>query len=206
MNMLRQQVAIVTASVDGVGAECARAMAAAGARIALADTRDGTVLAREIEANGGRAMVLRADLTDEAAALAMTQTVVDHYGQIDILINCLPWRAPAKSSFSEIPLGDWDRMVGEALRGIFVCVKAVIPHIRRSTCGRIINVCPAADGGSTGELHLATARGAILAFTHSLARDLSLEGIGVSTLANAADLYVAVDERAQVRPSSRVVH
>lgn len=206
MNTLRQQVAIVTAPVDGIGAECARAMAAAGARIALADTRDGTVLAREIEANGGRAMVLKADLTDEAAALAMTQTVVDHYGQIDILINCLPWRAPAKASFSEIPLGDWDRMVGDALRGIFVCVKAVVPYIRRSTCGRIINVCPTVDGGSTGELHLATARGAILAFTHSLARDLSLEGIGVSVLANAADLHVAVAEPAQARPTSCAVH
>lgn len=97
-------------------------------------------------------------------------------------------------------------MVGDALRGIFLCVKAVVPYIRRSRCGRIINVCPDAAAGSTGELHLATARGAILAFTHSLARDLSPEGIGVRALANAADLRMAVDGPAQGGPTCCLVH
>lgn len=188
MVLLSQQVAIVTAAADGIGADCARALAAAGIRVAIADERDATSLAREIEARGGRAMALTADVTDEAGALAMTRTVADHFGRVDILINGTAWPARQHAPFDEIMLAEWDRVVGINLRGIFLCIRATVPYMQRQRFGRIINICPPASRGDGSGLHRATASAAILALTQSLAGELGATGISVDTAAGPADL------------------
>lgn len=207
MVVLKHEVAIVTAAAEGIGADCARAIAAAGIRVAIADDRDGTSLAREIEALGGRAMALTADVTDEEGARAMTRTVADHFGRVDILVNGTTWPAERHAPFDGIALAEWDRVVSIHLRGIFVCIRAAVPYMQRQRCGRIVNVCPPRSDGHAFALHRDTANGAILALTQSLARELADTGISVGTAAGPADLFgVDCAGRAIRSPGTHVLH
>lgn len=187
MKRLKQRVAIVTAGANGIGAACARAMAAAGARVAIADRHDATVLAREIEEEGGSAMAMTVDVSDDMSAQAMVRTVADHFGRIDIIVNSVACSTAQPKRFSDIALIEWDRVVAHSLRSIFVCTRAAVPFMRRNRYGRIINLCPGSGAETDRLLHYATANGAILALTQALAGELEPEGIRVKALAGHVD-------------------
>jgi NAD(P)-dependent dehydrogenase (short-subunit alcohol dehydrogenase family) len=201
MKKLKDRVAIVTGGAQGIGAAYARAMADEGACVAIADILDGTAVAQEIEANGGRAMSVKVDVADEASALAMAQAVNEHFGRIDILVNNAAVYASLQlKPFSEIDVAEWDKVMAVNVRGPFVCAKAVVPFMRGNGYGRIINISSGTPfKGTPNLLHYVTSKGAILALTRALAREVGGDGICVNTLAPGLVLSEGVMQNADMR-------
>jgi NAD(P)-dependent dehydrogenase (short-subunit alcohol dehydrogenase family) len=182
---LAGRVAIVTGAAQGIGAEYARALAAQGAAVIVADILDGTAVAEDIVSAGGRALACRCDVTDPASVEAMVVTAVERFGRLDILVNnAALFGKISRKRFDQIESAEWDRMMAVNVRGTFECVKAAVPAMRRQGYGKIVNI---ASGtvfkGAPMLLHYVTSKGAIVAMSRSLARELGEDGIRVNTLA-----------------------
>ncbi|HVL76762.1 MAG TPA: glucose 1-dehydrogenase [Noviherbaspirillum sp.] len=201
MTKLKDRVAIVTGGAQGIGAAYARALAAEGARVAVADILDGTAVAKDIEAAGGQAMSVTVNVADEASANAMAQAVIEHFGRIDILVNNAAVYASLQlKPFTEIDVAEWDKVMAVNVRGPFLCAKAVVPFMRREGYGRIVNISSGTPfKGTPNLLHYVTSKGAILAFTRALAREVGGDGICVNTLAPGLVLSEGVIQNEAMR-------
>ena len=182
---LSGRTAIVTGAAQGIGAHYARAMAAEGASVALVDVLDPGPAARAIVNAGGKALALRADVTDAQSVRQMVAATEASLGPADILVNnAALFGNLARKRFEEIDSAEWDRVMSVNVRGVFECVKAVAPQMRGRKYGKIVNI---ASGtvfkGTPLLLHYVTSKGAIVAMTRALARELGEDGIRVNTLA-----------------------
>ena len=185
MKRVEGKVAIVTGAAQGIGATYAQALAAEGAKIVVSDIIDGEATAAAIRAARGEAVFLKADVSDEASVTAMVAAAEKAFGRIDILVSNAAIYANLKMKrFEDIDSAEWDRVMAVNVRGAFFCAKAVAPAMRRGGYGRIINI---ASGtvfkGTPGFLHYVTSKGAFVAMTRALARELGDDGICVNTLA-----------------------
>lgn len=209
MGRLDGRVAIVTGAADGeraaIGAVYARALAAEGAMVAVADIKDpGTVVA-DIEKAGGRAIGVTADVSDEADVKAMVGRTVDAFGRLDVLVN----NAAIGSNIPPIPVEDmaveaWDALMAVNVRGPFLCVKAAVPVMRRQGYGKIVNVGSATMfSGLPDRLHYVTAKGAIYAMTRALANELGKDGIRVNTVAYGLIANAVTDAEFAENPAKR---
>jgi NAD(P)-dependent dehydrogenase (short-subunit alcohol dehydrogenase family) len=186
---LRGRVALVTGAASGpraaLGSVFAKALASEGAHVALADLHDCSSVAHEIERSGGQALALRADVRNEASVVAMVEQAVARFGQLDILVN----NAAIGSNIPPVPVLDltaeaWDELYAVNVRGPFLCVKAVLPHMRARKYGKIINIgSTTAITGLPNRLHYVSAKGAIHAMTRALSHELGPDGICVNTIA-----------------------
>ncbi len=182
---LQGRVAIVTGAAQGIGAHYAQALAAQGAAVCVSDLLDAAATAAAITGAGGQALALRTDVTDAAAVRDMVAATVERFGAVDILINnAALFGNLALKRFEDIDSAEWDKVMAVNVRGVFECVKAVAPAMRRRKYGKIINI---ASGtvfkGTPMMLHYVTSKGAIVAMTRCLARELGDDGIRVNTLA-----------------------
>ncbi|MDB5821866.1 MAG: 3-oxoacyl-ACP reductase [Herminiimonas sp.] len=182
---LAGKVAIVTGAAQGIGAQYAMALAAQGALVAVADVLDATDVAKSIMKQGGQAIAMRADVTDPASVRGMVATTVEHFGSLSILVNnAALFGTLSLKRFTEIGSDEWDRMMAVNVRGVFECVKAAVPEMRKAGYGKIVNI---ASGtvfkGAPMMLHYVTSKGAIVAMSRALARELGDDGIRVNTLA-----------------------
>jgi len=179
------RVAIITGAAQGIGAQYAIALASEGASVVLADVLDGQSVAAAITANGGSALFVETDVTSSSSVAGMVATVIQRFGGVDILVNnAALFGRLALKPFQEISSDEWDRMMAVNVRGSFECIKAVSPTMRRNKYGKIVNI---ASGtvfkGAPMMLHYVTSKGAIVAMTRSLARELGDDGIQINTLA-----------------------
>jgi NAD(P)-dependent dehydrogenase (short-subunit alcohol dehydrogenase family) len=187
MARLDGRVAILTGGAKGIGLHYARALAAEGARLMIADIADGTEvaegLAREHGANSVASAVF--DVSDEAAVKRLVAKTMDRFGKIDVLINNAALFAPLQEQdCTEIDAALWDRVMAINLRGPFLMVKHVVPHMRAQGYGKIINIgSGTAFRGIPWMLHYVTSKGGITAMTRALSRELGEHGIRVNTLA-----------------------
>ena len=138
MARLNGRVALVTGGAKGIGRHYSQALAAEGARVAIADIADGTDFADEIAAKHGGNSVMSAvfDVSDEAQVKALVAKTIERFGQIDILVNnaALLRAAAAHRSVTDIDVELWDQVMAVNVRGPFLMVKHVAPHmIARST-------------------------------------------------------------------------
>ena len=189
MGRLENRVAIVTGAAHGeraaLGSHFAKALAAEGAKVAVADLKDCASIASEIESAGGEALGIRADVRDEQSVAAMVQATVKRFGRLDILVN----NAAIGSNTPPVPVlqlgvSAWDELYAVNVRGPFLCVKAALPQMRRQKYGKIVNIgSQTMYLGLPNRLHYVSAKGAIMAMTRSLARELAPDGICVNTLA-----------------------
>ena len=182
---LAGRVAIVTGAAQGIGAHYARVLAGAGASVTVTDVLDAGPVADSIIGVGGQALALRTDVTDPQATRAMADATVARFGRIDILVtNAALFGKLAMKRFEDIDGAEWDLVMRVNVRGVFECVKAVAPTMRAQRRGTIINI---ASGtvfkGTPMMLHYVTSKGAIVAMTRSLARELGNDGIRVNTMA-----------------------
>ena len=187
MARLSGRVAIVTGGAKGIGRHYSQALAAEGARVMIADIADGAALADTIAAKHGANSVTSArfDVSDENAVKALVAKTLDRFGQIDILVNNAALYAklpPIK--FSAIDVALWDQVMAVNVRGPFLMVKHVAPHMIARKRGKIINIASgAAYKGIPHMLHYVTSKGAMVSFTRALSRELGEHGIAVNTLA-----------------------
>lgn len=182
---LRGRTAIVTGAAQGIGATFARALAGEGAAVCLCDVKPVDALVGEIVAAGGRAAGAPADVTKPAEMEALAALAVERFGRIDILVNnAALFGGLPLGPFWEISSTDWDRVMAVNTRGPFESVRAVLPAMRRQHYGKIVNI---ASGtvfkGSPLLMHYVASKGAIVAMTRVMARELGEFGIGVNAIA-----------------------
>jgi 3-oxoacyl-[acyl-carrier protein] reductase len=181
---VKDRVIIITGAGQGIGREFARQYAAAGAVPVIADLNIGKaeqVLA-EIEAAGGKAMAVKVDVGDRASVEAMVAAVMEKYGRIDGLVNNAALFATLeKRPFDQIPPDEWDRVMRINITGVFNCVSAVAPVMRKAQWGRVVNMCSdAVRLGVANYMHYVTSKSALIGMTASLARELGPHGITVN--------------------------
>ena len=182
---LEGRVAIITGAAQGIGAVYAHALADEGAAVVVSDLLDAGPVAEAIRQAGGRALALKTDVTDLASAQSMVADTVKAFGAIDILVtNAALFGNLSLKPVTEIDSAEWDRVMAVNVRGVFECVKAAVPEMQKRKYGKIVNI---ASGtvfkGSPLLLHYVTSKGAVVAMTRCLARELGDDGIRVNTLA-----------------------
>ena len=186
MGRLDGRVAIVTGGAKGIGAHYARALAAEGARLMIADIADGKEVAQSLAREHGANSVASAitDVSDEAAVKALVAETMERFGQIDILVNNAALFAPLQETkCMEIDTAVWDRVMAINLRGPFLMVKHVAPQMRARGYGKIINIGSGSIfHGIPWMLHYVTSKGGIVAMTRVQALELGEYGIRVNTL------------------------
>jgi len=187
MARLDGRVAILTGGAKGIGKHYARALAAEGARLMIADIADGSEVAAALAGDYGANSVTSAvtDVSDEDAVKAVVAATMERFGRVDILVNNAALFAPLREQkLTEIDAAVWDKVMAVNLRGPFLMVKHVTPHMQAQGYGKIINIgSGTAYRGIPWMLHYVTSKGGITAFTRALARELGEHGIRVNTLA-----------------------
>jgi NAD(P)-dependent dehydrogenase (short-subunit alcohol dehydrogenase family) len=186
MARLQGKTAIVTGGAKGIGRHYSQALAAEGARVMIADIADGNELAAEIAGRHGADRVANVtfDVSDETAVKSLVAQTIERFGQIDILINnAALYSTLHPRNFDEWDAELWDRVMAVNTRGPFLMVKHIAPHMIARKSGKIINIASgAAYKGVPRMLPYVTSKGAMLAFTRSLSRELGPHGIAVNSL------------------------
>ncbi len=185
MGRLDGRVAIVTGAGRGIGVHYAKALAEEGAKVCCSDILDTENTVNIIKQAGGEAIGNRCDVTDPDQVRAMVAETVEAFGKVDIMVtNAAIFADLQQRSFMEIPEEEWDRVMAVNTRGVFSCVKAVVPEMRKNGYGKIVNI---ASGtvfkGTPMMLHYVSSKGAMVAFTRSLSRELGEHNISVNAIA-----------------------
>jgi NAD(P)-dependent dehydrogenase (short-subunit alcohol dehydrogenase family) len=187
MSRLQGRTAIVTGGAVGIGRFYSEGLAAQGAEVMIADIVDGSALAAEIAAKYGRNSTasFKFDVSDEAQVKALVAKTLERFGKIDILVNNAALYAPLPTlKVEEIDVELWDRVMAVNIRGPFLMVKHVVPHMIQRKYGKIVNIGSGTVArGIPNFSHYVTSKGAITAFTRAISRELGDYGICVNTLA-----------------------
>ncbi len=178
---LDQRTALITGAASGIGRATAQAFAQAGAKVLLADIDEarGAQAADDLRAAGHRADYLSVDLTRPESIEAFAKTVATQFGIPDVIVNGAGWGTT--HPFWEGTPQLWDRVIALNFIGPMQLVKALLPAMIERRSGRIINVASDAGRvGSMGETVYSGAKGGLIAFTKSLAREVARYQINVN--------------------------
>jgi len=189
---LSNQTILITGASRGIGRATAQMAAKAGATVAINYRQaksEADSLVTEITKNGGKAAAFQADVGNYNETEKMINAVLQHFGQIDVLVNNAGiWTYGA---IDTMPEEVWDETMDANLKSIYNCCRLVVPHMKVRRSGKIINI--ASTAGQRGEAfhsHYAATKGAIISFTKSLAPELALHNIRVNCVAPG---WVATD-------------
>lgn len=182
---LSGRTVFVTGAARGIGASYARALAAAGATVVLLDVADSETVADDIRAEGGKALAQRGDVTDRTSIASAVAAGVAAFGSIDVLVNNAALFADLEPKpFTELTDDDWDRVLRVNVRGVATCCAEALPHFLAAGGGKIINISSATVFKGVPMLaHYVASKGAVVALTRALARELGPANISVNALA-----------------------
>jgi NAD(P)-dependent dehydrogenase (short-subunit alcohol dehydrogenase family) len=184
---------LVTGSARGLGESFVRALVDAGARVAISDVLHdrGRALAQEL---GGSACYVPIDLLDPAAIEAGVAEAARLLGGLDGLINNGAVTNSGGKYFNEISVDTWDRVMQVNVRGTWLVTRAAHPHLKASGRGRVVNLASdTALWGAPRLLAYVSSKGAVIAMTHALARELGADGITVNAIAPGLTLVEATE-------------
>ena len=181
MGSLEGKVAVVTGAAQGIGKAIADGLAREGARIVVADLDRAEDAASAYPDGVG----LTVDVASEAEVERMVAEAVDRCGSIDVLVNNAGLYASlAMRPFTEIPLEEWNHVMEVNVASMFLTCRAVVPVMRERGGGKIVNISSGTPfRGVPFLLHYVTSKGAIVALTRALAKELGKDGIHVNCVA-----------------------
>ncbi len=204
---LADKVVLITGASGGLGRELALAYGRQQACVVVHYRRHkeaAEVVAQSVEAVGGEALTMGADLADRASVEAMVNAVKKEWGGVDVLVNS------ASAFEGNVPLesltaSQWSRMLDIMLTGVFPTCSLCAPFMRAHKWGRIVNV--AARSGLTGsnrQAHYAAAKAGVIGLTRSLAKELGPDGVLVNAVAPTVILTPAMRESMTVEAQERL--
>jgi 3-oxoacyl-[acyl-carrier protein] reductase len=186
---LEDKVAIVTGGAQGIGAAYCRRFAEEGAKVIVADI-NGTLaeaVAEELRRSGAEAIAVVADVSSETAVQQMVDTAIDRFEHVDVLINnAAIYQRPAvrRVPLEELTVEEWDRVMEVNLRGVFLCSRAVIPHMKDQSSGKIINISSSTVHGGTPRFgHYVASKAGVMGLTRVMAKELGDWNINVNAVA-----------------------
>jgi NAD(P)-dependent dehydrogenase (short-subunit alcohol dehydrogenase family) len=197
------KVAIVTGGVQGIGRAIARRLAADGARIVVADLKGAEEAAAAYDDGVG----LTVDVSSEDDVARMAADTLERCGQIDVLVNNAGLYAQlAMRPFEQIPADEWRKVMDVNVLSMFLTCRAVVPHMRERGGGRIVNISSGTPfRGVPFLLHYVTSKGAIVALTRALAKELGNDEILVNCVAPGFTMSTGVQEHPEVIEALRDV-
>jgi NAD(P)-dependent dehydrogenase (short-subunit alcohol dehydrogenase family) len=194
VSTLEGKVAIVTGGAQGIGAAIARGLEAEGAEVVIADLEPP---------EGG----IEADVSSEADVERMVAEALERNGRIDILVNNAGLYASLEMrAFTAIPLEEWNRVMEVNVASMFLTCRAVVPVMREQGGGKIVNISSGTPfRGVPFLLHYVTSKGAIVAFTRSLAKEVGADSIHVNCVAPGFTMSDGVQSHPEVIDALRDV-
>ena len=194
MGALDGKVAIVTGGAQGIGAAIARGLNAEGAEVVIVDLEPP---------EGG----IQADVSSEEDVERMVSEALERNGRIDVLVNKAGLYASLEMrAFTEIPLEEWNRVMEVNVASMFLTCRAVVPVMREQGGGKIVNISSGTPfRGVPFLLHYVTSKGAIVAFTRSLAREVGADSIHVNCVAPGFTMSEGVKSHPEVIEALRDV-
>jgi NAD(P)-dependent dehydrogenase (short-subunit alcohol dehydrogenase family) len=196
MGQLDGTVAIVTGGSQGIGRAIADGLAAEGAQLVVADLRAAEEAAEAYEDGIG----LTVDVADEAAVQEMVDETVRRCGRLDVLVNNAGLYASlAMRPFEEIPLEEWRRVMDVNVASMFLTCRAAVPAMRANGGGAIVNISSGTPfRGVPFLLHYVTSKGAIIAFTRALAKEVGKHAVRVNCVAPGFTMSQGVKDNPEV--------
>ena len=207
--LLAEKTALVTGASRGIGRAAALELAKAGAKVAV-NFAGNRAAAEEvvslIEAAGGQAMLVQADVGNATDVEAMVKTIVERFGKIDILVNNAG--ITRDNLIMRMKEEDWDAVIHTNLKGIFNCTKAVSKLMMKQRYGRIINMASVVGVmGNAGQANYAAAKAGVIGFTKSMAKELASRNITVNAVAPgyiSTDMTASLPEQAKLDLQSQI--
>ncbi len=178
---MTERVAIVTGAARGIGAATARRLAKDGMAVAVLDLVADESVAKEIEAAGGRAIAVGADVSAEDQVEAAVAEVVERLGAPTVLVNNAG--VLRDNLLFKMSVDDWDTVLGVHLRGAFLMSRAVQGHMVEAQWGRIVNLSSTSALGNRGQVNYSAAKAGMQGFTKTLAIELGKFGVTANAIA-----------------------
>jgi NAD(P)-dependent dehydrogenase (short-subunit alcohol dehydrogenase family) len=196
MGRLDGKVAVVTGAAQGIGRAIAEGLAAEGARIVVADLHGAEAAAGSFRDGVG----ITADVSEEDSVDSMVTEALDACGRIDILVNNAGLYASLEMRpFEQIPLEEWRRVMDVNVASMFLTCRAVVPLMCEAGAGRIVNISSGTPfRGVPFLLHYVTSKGAIVAFTRALAREVGKDNVLVNCVAPGFTISAGVEAHPEV--------
>ena len=184
MRRMNGKVAVVTGAAQGIGRAYAESLATHGAQVVVSDVQDTGETVAAIKVAGGEAIGLKADVTSDESLLAMVQEAESAFGPIEILVNNAAIFAELElKPFTQISNDEWDLVMRVNVRGPFQAAKAVVPSMKKNGRGKIINISSGTVlRGAPMFLHYVSSKGAVIAQTRAISRELAADGICVNAI------------------------
>lgn len=181
------RVIVVTGAGRGLGFAFAKRVASEGARVAIAeiDSALGEAAAARLQAEGGQAIFVQTDVSDADSTRKMAAQVIEQWGAVDGLVaNAALANSVGGKRYDEIPIEEWDRLMAVNVRGTWLTCRAVAPLMQKRKGGSIVTLgSDTALWGSPALLHYVTSKGAVMAFTRAMARELGEDGVRINCVA-----------------------
>lgn len=179
---LNNKVALITGAAVGIGRATAILLAEKGASLVLVDIDVAKLedLKSELSVYDVKILTFAIDVSDEAAVYEATDKAITEFGRIDILVNnAALWRG--QSSFIDTPTSTWRKFIDINIMGVVYFTRAVLPSMLENKWGRVINVASVAGVyGNANMAHYSATKGAVIAFTKALAKEVTDKGVLVN--------------------------